>query len=54
MFTSYNHYMKVLWLCVSITVFTLEYCSVLLLLLNVLSVCALVLPLRRVSDPVLD
>jgi hypothetical protein len=53
----------VLWLCVSIAVSTLEYCPVLLLLLNVLlflasigllSVCALVVPLTCVSDPVLD
>jgi hypothetical protein len=56
---TYNHYLKVLWLCVSIAVSTLEYCPVLLLLLNVLlflasiwllSVCALVVPLRCVSD----
>jgi hypothetical protein len=59
---TYNHYLKVVWLCVSIAVSTLEYCPVLLLLLNVLlflvsigllSVCALV-PLRCVSDPVSD
>jgi hypothetical protein len=52
----------VLWLCVSIAVSTLEYCPVLLLLLNVLlflasigllSVCALVVPLVCVSDVVL-
>jgi hypothetical protein len=56
---TYNHYLKVLSLCVSITVSTLEYCTILLLLLNVLlfhariwllSVCALVVPLRCVSD----
>jgi hypothetical protein len=56
---TYNHYLKVLWLCVSIAVCTLECCPVLLLLLNVLlflssigllSVCALVVPLRCVSD----
>jgi hypothetical protein len=56
---TYNHYLKVLWLCVSIAVSTIEYCPVLLLLLNVLlflvsiellSVCALVVPLRCVSD----
>jgi hypothetical protein len=33
---TYNHYLKVLWSCVSIAVSTLEYCPVLLLLLNVL------------------
>jgi hypothetical protein len=58
---TYNHYMKVLWLCVNIAVSTLEYCPVLPLLLNVLlllasiellSVCALVVPLTCVSDPV--
>jgi hypothetical protein len=60
---TYNHYLKVLWLCVSIAVSTLEYCPVLLLLLNILlflasigllSVCALVVTLRCVSDPVSD
>jgi hypothetical protein len=56
---TYNHYLKVLWLYVTITVSTLEYCPILLLLLKVLlflvsigllSVCALVVPLRCVSD----
>jgi hypothetical protein len=56
---TYNHHLNVLWLCVSIAISTLEYCPVLLLLLNVLlflasigllNVCALVVPLRCVSD----
>jgi hypothetical protein len=33
---TYNHHLKVLWLCFSIAVSALEYCPVLLLLLNAL------------------